>query len=134
MNPLPPCSGCQDNPCKCHVPIHSMYDNVNPDPGCCSMCIGRIPDNMFWELGGVGFPGRCKLDLMTYDQVYHVLRRVPAAKAHLLAITTDPILRRMAYETKLTESDGDDDARAAARINANTLPFYTVLKGNQGGF
>jgi hypothetical protein len=130
---LPPCGGCQNNPCECHEPIKCVDDPVNPDPNCCSVCTGDRTGNMFWEVGPPGHPGKCKLDLLTYAQVEHILRRVPAAREHLLKITNDPILRRMAYETKLVEPDYEDNARAAARINANTLPFYTALKGKLDG-
>lgn len=88
---------------------------------------------MFWEPGAPGFPGKCKLDLMTYSQVYAVLTRTPQAKKDLLKITDDPILRDMANRTPVTESDWEDGARVEKRLNANTLPYYYVLRGNTGG-
>jgi hypothetical protein len=107
-----------------------MSEPVNPRPNCCSVCTGDTSCNIWFEPGPPGFPGKCKLDLLTYDQVYAVLQRVPQAKADLMRITNDPCLLALARETSLIEPQADDDQRAADRINANPLPYYTFFRGN----
>jgi hypothetical protein len=110
-----------------------MSDAVNLDPNNCTVCNGDTSNNIWFAPGPPGFPGKCKLDLMTYDQVYAVLSRVPCAKAHLLKITSDPCLVRLANNTKLRVTEIDSNKAATDRINANTLPYYTVFRGNVGG-
>ncbi len=85
---------------------------------------------MFWEPGPPGYPGKCKLDLLTYVQVLRTLERIPFAKEQLIAITDDPILRRLAFETTLIVPTVVDDQKVMDKINKNnTLPFYTVFRG-----
>jgi hypothetical protein len=106
---------------------------VNPNHNCCTMCTGNTANNIFWQTSPPGFPGKCKLDLMTYGQVYAVLRRTPRAKIDLLKITSDTTLVALANTTPVTESDLDESERVMKRLGANTLPYYTIFKGKIGG-
>ncbi len=113
-------------------------DQINPCPSV-SKCTGNHVDNMFWREGAPGYPGQCILDQMDFEQLFLVLSRVPLAGDHLRRITNDPVLIRLANETKLTIPEQADNQRAADMINkgrgtgAGTLPYYTVLRGNSGG-
>lgn len=126
------CLSCGGIPCECSLNIN-MSCAVNLNPNNCTICTGNTADNIWFEPGPPGFPGKCKLDLMTYEQVYRVLQTVPCAKEHLLRITTDKCLLRLANTTKLIVPPQEDNWHAAKIINDNTLPYYTVLRGNVGG-
>ncbi len=112
---------------------------INPCYQSCTVCTGNHFENIFWRMGAPGFPGQCILDQMTYDQLYAVIQRVPIAREHLERITSDPKILRFARETPTLISEQEDDNRAADMINkggstgANTLPFYTSLRGNPFG-
>lgn len=110
-----------------------MSDDVNPFKNKCSMCTGDTKDNVWFQLRAPGFAGRCILDELTYDQVYDVLRRNPQAAKDLMRITTNPKLLSLAREVKLIKTDQQDDEEAARRLQANTLPYYTLHKGNTDG-
>ncbi len=110
-----------------------MSDAVNLDPNNCTVCDGDTTDNIWFQLRAPGFPGKCKLDDLTYEQVHAVLERVPQARAHLLKITSDPVLIRLANTTRLRVAEIESNKAATDRINANTLPYYTVLRGNTDG-
>lgn len=127
---LPPCP--DENP-DCGCDGVELSQDVNPNKNCCTKCTGDTKCNIWFQLRAPGYPGRCILDELTYDQVYEVLRRNPNAARDLMRITTDPKLLSLAREVKLTESPQDDDARAEKLIDKNTLPYYTVMKGNTGG-
>jgi hypothetical protein len=112
-----------------------MTDDVNPNYQTCTVCDGDKSDpNNVWFVNGV-----CKLDQLTYDQVWMVLQRVPRAKADLQKITKDPTLLSLANDARLISDPLDDDKAAADLINkgrgtgAGTLPYYTVLRGNTDG-
>lgn len=100
-----------------------MAEDVNPNYQKCTVCTGDI-SNSIWYVNG-----QCKLDQMTYDVVWGVLQRVPGAKADLLRITSNPTLIFLANESELLTPVLEQDAYAAKRINANTLPYYTVFRG-----
>lgn len=107
----------------------SLEDNVNDNYQTCTVCTGSTANNIFFV------DGQCRLDQMTYEQVWLVLKRVPGAADHLRRITSDPKLIRMANETKTLAQDQAEEQAAHDRINKgpNSLPFYTVLRGNSGG-
>jgi len=130
---LPPCK--ENENCNCDQTNLDldMSNLVNQEKNCCSVCTGDVRCNMFFQDRAAGFPGRCILDEMTYEQVWNILLRNPNAKGDLMKITSDPILLSLARESGLIESDQTADERAAKRINANTLPFYTSMRGNIGG-
>jgi hypothetical protein len=69
---------------------------VNPDAAHCTLCTGDTSNNIFFVPRAPGFPGRCVLDELTFEQVESVLQRVPCAKKDLMRITDDPILLAMA--------------------------------------
>lgn len=105
----------------------SLDDDVNPCYQTCTVCTGDKANNI-WYVNG-----QCRLDQLTYAQVYYILQKVPRAKEDLIRITNDPNLIRLANETKPINQDEIDDRRAEKLINGNTLPFYTVLRGNTDG-
>lgn len=110
-----------------------MGSKVNLNPNGCTVCTGSTSGNIWFQPGPPGYPGKCKLDLMTYEQVFRVLQRVPCAKAHLLRITTDECLVRLANHTKLVMPPQEASQMVERRLNANSLPYYTVLRGNTDG-
>lgn len=124
---------CHDDPCHEKLPEFGPDDPVNPDPTQCTLCTGDTSNNVFFSSRAPGFPGRCVLDEMTYEQVSMVIQRVPGAKEDLMRITDDPLLLKLASESCLVESPLDENERVQKRINANTLPMYTVLCGNIDG-
>lgn len=110
-----------------------ISDAVNLHPSDCTVMDGDTRNNIWYEPSAPGFAGKCKLDLMTYEQVYAVLARVPCAKADLLRITKDRCLIRLAQTTHLVESEIEDNRKVTKRLNANSIPFYTLFKGNTDG-
>ena len=110
-----------------------MGARVNLDPNFCTVCDGDTSNNIWFQPGPPGYPGKCKLDLMTYGQVHRVLQRVPCAKRDLLRITTDQCLIRLANTTPLIVPPQEDNRVAQQRLLRNSLPYYTVLRGNTGG-
>ncbi len=103
-------------------------DPCNPDKKK-SLCDGDCSNNMWFV------KGQCRLDQLLYDQVYFILQKNPNAKHDLLKITTDEKLRWMANTTRLVQSTIQEDIRPYNVINnpRNTLPFYTLFRGNVGG-
>ena len=126
------CVSCGCDPCGCGDNVQ-LCNRVNLDPVNCTVCNGNTECNIWFEPGPPGHAGKCKLDNLTYEQDWLVLSRVPEAKKDLLRITSDPCLVRLANTTKLRVPEIEDNKRAADRINANTLPYYTVLRGNVDG-
>lgn len=118
--------GCGDMSSE-ECPCVDMNDDVNPNPQSCTVCTGDTANNIFFV------NGRCKLDQMTYEQVYFLLQRVPRAKADLMRVTNDPTLLSLAREARPSNQDQLDDQRAQKIINGNTLPMYNVFKGNPNG-
>lgn len=133
--------GCNQDPCGCQAVSVSddpcdnicLEDKVNPDWPATSLCTGDRTNNIWFKPGPPGFQGQCKLDTMTYDQVIAVLERVPCAKRDLLRITNDVCLVRLANEVKLVEPVQESNQRVQDRLNRNSLPYYTVFRGNTGG-
>lgn len=109
-------------------------DRVNPNHNCCTVCNKDKHNNIFFVPRAPGFPGRCILDEMTFEDVHRALATIPRAKQDLLRITDDPELVEMAKESRLVQSEHDDSKAATDMINKRgTLPFYTVFKGNRDG-
>lgn len=100
---------------------------VNPNYQCCTVCNGDKQNNI-WFVNG-----QCRLDQLSYEQVYRILEMNPRAKKDLLRITTDPTLIDLANTVKLMQPDSTDNDVAADLVNKNTLPFYTQFKGNIDG-
>lgn len=126
-----PICGCDTS---CSTGSICMSDNVNDNYQTCTVCDGDKSDPCnVWYVDGI-----CKLDQLTYDQVWCVLSRVPRAKEDLMKITTDPVLLSLARDSRLVSDESDSDITASNLINkgvpgAGTLPFYTVFKGNTDG-
>ena len=106
----------------------SMCDPCNPEKKK-SLCDGDCSKNI-WFVNG-----KCKLDGLTYDQVYFVLQKNPNAKSDLLRVTTDPNLLELAKRSQLIADPIEDDNIPYKMINnpKNTLPFYTLFRGNMNG-
>jgi len=97
------------------------------------MCSGDKENNVWFQPGPPGFPGKCKLDEMTWGQVYMVLQRFPTAKEDLIRITHYRPLLTLAIQSNLIADPLDDDRIAQKRLQANSLPFYTHMRGNTDG-
>lgn len=145
LPPCPPYGTFGPNPCS-SVPQLNEIDlstNINATPNVCTFCTGDTTDNIWFIPGAPGYPGQCRLDQLTFEQVHDVLQRVPQAKKDLLRITTDPVLVQLANETRLTNDDIEADQKSVNLINRGvaglnpgtnrTIPFYTVFRGNFGG-
>lgn len=100
-----------------------MCDPCNPDRTK-TLCDGDCSNNIWFV------DGKCKLDQLSYEQVYFVLQRNPRAKADLLRATTDPNLIMLANSSKLITDEIEDNQVAYRLVNKNTLPMYT----NPGAF
>lgn len=124
-----PCCCCGTDPLKEYDPDSP----VNPRPNECTLCTGDTKDNIFCVPRAPGYPPRCILDEMTWDQVYEVLRMVPKAKGDLMRITCDPALLTLARDTELVESPFDESEKVQKRLDANSLPMYTLFNGNFDG-
>lgn len=103
--------------------------NCNTDKTYSSLC-SLDKTNNIWYVNNA-----CRLDELTYGQVYYILVRNPDAKRDLLKITDDPALVALANQSSLMMDEKEDNAQSAARINnpKHTLPYYTLFKGNPGG-
>jgi hypothetical protein len=122
-----------DCECQCEGSHIDMQQKVNPNKNKCTVCTGDTSNNIWFVPRAPGFPGRCILDELTYDDVYTVLQRNPNASRDLQRVTSQPTLLRLAREVPLVKDPIEDDQAAADRINANTLPFYTIMRGNIDG-
>ena len=125
---------------ECLPPYHrdpdQEYDpdaSVNPNPNCCTLCTGDTTNNVFFVPRAPGYPGKCMLDEMTFEQVSLTIQRVPGAKEDLMRITDDPLLLAMARNSQLVVDPIDEDEQMRKRLHRNSLPYYTVFAGNTDG-
>ena len=104
--------------------INDMCDPCNTDR-LKSLCDGDCSKNI-WFVNG-----KCKLDQLTYDQVYYILQRNRSAKKDLLRVTTNPALVFLANQSALIMDPIEEDLRPSNLINnpKKTLPYYTLFKG-----
>lgn len=109
-----------------------LTDAVNPNPYYTTVCTGNPVNNMWAEKLNTGYGYRCRLDLMTYEEVWIVLTRVPKAKEDLLKITNDPCLIKLANETKLLVPEKEENDQLQHKMN-NSLPYYRLFRGNIDG-
>ena len=127
-------NGCNDPNCQ---PGQSWEydpdDPVNPNPNSCTLCTGDTSNNVFFTPRAPGYPGRCVLDELSYEQVARTIMKVPGAKEDLMRITDDPRLLTLARESRLIEDPIDEDERMRKKLHENSLPFYTVFRGSMGG-
>jgi hypothetical protein len=105
-----------------------MCDPCNADKSI-SLCTGDCRNNIWYV------DGKCKLDELTYDQVYFILQRNPNAKNDLLRITNCENLLRLARNSHLISDDIEDNLTPYRMINnpARTLPYYTLFRGDLNG-
>ncbi len=136
------CSSCNQAPCGCQPAVDPCQPElcfidpcqaVNPEPNCSTKCNLDTRDNIWYVSDQPGYDCKCKLDQMTYGQVIDVLEHVPYSARALMRITDDPCLLLLARTIKLILPEQEDNAIAANRINKNTLPYYTLFRGNTGG-
>jgi len=100
---------------------------VNPNYQTCTICTGDTKNNIWFV------DGQCRLDQLSYDQVFYILSTVPNAKRDLLRITCDKNLVDLANTTKLIQPDSEADKTVTNLVNRNTIPFYTAFRGNIDG-
>jgi hypothetical protein len=109
-----------------------MESPVNPQSPYCTVCTGNTNNNIFFIVNAAGV-GQCRLDQMTYEQVVRVLAHNPGAGQQLIAITDDTTLHSLANTVGLVLDPLEDDDNARRRIDANSLQFYTLFRGNIDG-
>lgn len=109
-----------------------MEAPVNPQSPYCTVCTGNTNNNIFFIVSPAGV-GQCRLDQMTYGQVVRVLAHYPGAGQQLIAITDDPTLHSLANTVGLVIDPIEDDDKARKRIDANSLPYFTLIRGNVDG-
>ena len=110
--------------------VMCMDDAVNPTHNLTTVCTGNMSNNIWCERTAMGY--RCRLDLMTYDQVWEVLTRVPNAKSDLLKITDDQCLIFLANRSKLLVDEKEDNLLVMRKFN-RAIPYYTLMRGNTDG-
>lgn len=108
----------------------SLCEKVNPFPNTCTLCNLNVECNIFYEDYPSG--GRCILDEMTFEQVITILSRNPHAKEHMLKITSDPCLIKLANQISLVTPLQEQNLSLMRRLN-ESIPFYTLYKGNING-
>jgi hypothetical protein len=117
--PCPPLPECEYEP----------NEKINPNPQHRTLCQiehGKH-DNIFFV------NGKCKLDELTWQDLFFILERIPVARRDLCRITTEKQLHLLARESSMVTDIIEDDQRSTDLINENTIPTYTVFKGNIGG-
>lgn len=110
-------------------PINDMCDPCNPDR-LKTLCDGDCTNNIWFV------KGQCRLDQLTYEQVYYILQHNRSAKRDLLRATSNPALVYLAHQTQLIMDEKDETVTQRLINNpSKTLPFYTLMKGRiDGGF
>lgn len=99
----------------------------NPDKSV-SLCTKTVAPGNVWFIRNT-----CKLDQVTFEVVIRVLTHIPRAKQDLLNITDDTMLIQIANTTGLVEPPQDDSDRIQKRLNARTIPYYTLFRGRGVG-
>lgn len=90
-----------------------------------SLCDGDTSNNV-WVEGGV-----CLLDQMNPSQVTFVLQKNPKAREDLKRVTTCKELHDLVDEVPLLDTKEEEDKLQSSLNNhANSLPFYTLFRGN----
>lgn len=108
--------------------IGCMDDIPNPNYNECTVCNGDTKNNI-WFVNG-----KCLLDTSSYETIYMTLKRNPNAKADLLRITSDPVLRQLAMDTVFLADEQKADEAVTQKIARGRIPFYSLFKGKMGGF
>lgn len=107
-----------------------LCEKVNPLPNQCTLCDLNKECNIFYEEQPGG--GRCILDEMTFEHVITILSRNPHAKEHMLKITSDPCLIKLANQIELVRPPQEQSHDLMRKLN-ESIPFYTLYKGNVNG-
>lgn len=81
--------------------------------------------NNYWMEGSA-----CMLDTMTRDQVIYVLQRNPIARKDLARITTCKDLLDLLDLVPLLPTTQEDDEVMKTLNQGDSLPFYTIFRGN----
>lgn len=117
QDPCDPCAQTAD-PNACATPTRKTY------------CDGDTKNNVWMEHVDPDASGICLLDTMTECQVIYTLERDARARQDLLRVTTDPRLLELARTvTPLATSEFADDLQSSINKNAESIPFFTVFKG-----
>jgi len=103
-------------------------DDQNPVDPCDtappSLCDGDTTNNCWFE------EGVCLLDTMSKQQVVYTIQRNPKARQDLAKVTTcEPILQLL-KDVPLLGTTQEDDAQQRRFNQVDSLPFYTLYKGN----
>jgi hypothetical protein len=70
------------------------------------------------------------LDTMKECQIIDMVSRNDRARADLLRVTTDPYLQELARTVpRLSSEEPADVEQSAINKNAESIPFYTIFKG-----
>lgn len=105
-----------------------LHDNNDCPEECAevpSLCDGDTTNNE-WFTEGV-----CLLDQMTPSQVTYVLQKNPKARDDLKRVTTCQELHDLVDEVPLLDTKEEEDRlQTSLNNNANSLPFYTLFRGN----
>lgn len=103
---------------------HDDFDDCPEDGGSIpTLCDGNTANNE-WFVEGV-----CLLDQMNPSQVTYILQRNPKAREDLKTVTTCEELHQLIDEVPLLDTREEED-RLQKSMNANSLPFYTLFRGN----
>lgn len=108
-----------------------LDEKINPLPNQCTLCNLNTECNLFY-IQQPGYKGRCILDEMTFDQLITFLSRNPLAKEHLLKISSDPCLVRLANTVGLVVPIADQNLELQKKFNSY-IPYYTLFRGNTDG-
>ena len=110
-----------------------MSDPNNPD-GCNPCLTGNGPpptlcdgdtSNNYWVEGGI-----CMLDTMTKTQVVYSIEHNPKARDDLKRVTTCEELLELLVHVPLLSTTQEDDEQQKMLNRTDSLPFYTVFRGN----
>ncbi len=77
-------------------------------------------------------PGICLLETLNLDQVIYIVQHVDGARADLLKVTSDPVLRAIATDVPVLPTAEESDLE---QVNANrnhqlaSIPFYGIFRG-----
>jgi hypothetical protein len=105
-----------------------LNTKCNLTPNECTLCNRPASKGNVWIENNI-----CRLDEIDYDVVCRVLSHVPRARKDLLEITNDPTLIALANTVGLVIPDQEENEIHRKRLTRNTLPYYTIFKGNVGG-
>jgi hypothetical protein len=96
-----------------------------PAPGTFTLCNGNTENNLWIE------DGVCVLDNLYPDQIIYILERDERARLDLKRVTTCAELLCLADTTpRLPTTEEEDQVQSRMNNNPNSLPYYTLFRGN----